>query len=285
MSIDISWRNANTDLTAIHVLRANDATSEPVKIVELPGDAASYTDTTIAPNGVYYYVVRSIKGVESMDSERTPLGYFPDLGPGPKTIVRGDWSFGYFGQMSPSELVSYLDIMTVTKLNVSAWGSLTMWHKWVIGGKIVYIPNARYNATPATYTGVTGAAMWWDPAGTSSMMTVEAQGSVLGIRLPYVTTRDPTVYAPFDKATDPTTNKSEFAAMCAMFTTGSTAWSDFKYLDLVDTAANIGLYIGFSTMVGSTVRLAGLITSGATTSAAQTTGRALWPVLELLFDQ
>lgn len=63
-----------------------------------------------------------------------------DSGPGPKTLVGGSYFFGYFGEVPASELItgqSLVTTTTVTEGSVSA--QPTVWLKFIIDGRVVYI--------------------------------------------------------------------------------------------------------------------------------------------------
>lgn len=75
--------------------------------------------------------------------------FFPDSGPGPKTLLSGNAVDGYFGQVTTDQLFTYAEIeaeitkMTGTKLVPT---DLT-WHKFIIDNKVLFTANRAFRNT------------------------------------------------------------------------------------------------------------------------------------------
>jgi len=145
MGVKLAWVNRGTvPLDAIKVYRSNTKGGSLTLIATLPGDALSYEDTTMPmSNVVYWYQVSSVLGTAETYGALTPVGHFSDSGPGPKKLRMGDWEFGYFGEVTTdmSLLPTFSEVAAAggfTKGNDTP----TVWRKFIVGGKIIYVPNA-----------------------------------------------------------------------------------------------------------------------------------------------
>lgn len=148
MGVKLSWTNRGTEpLDAIRIYRSATKTGALTLIDTIAGNALAYEDMSNPPsNTVLWYSVASVKDGNETLSRRTPIGNFADTGPGPKTIKTGDWEYGYFGEVTTDvALLPTFDDITAGG-GPARVGSqvLTTVRKWVIGGKIIYIPNAMY---------------------------------------------------------------------------------------------------------------------------------------------
>lgn len=77
-------------------------------------------------------------------------GYYPDSGPGTKYLQFGDDSFGYFGEVSEEEFITYDQVAatvtvfttnTTVKPYLSRSPSQRIWHKFFVNGKVIYRPQ------------------------------------------------------------------------------------------------------------------------------------------------
>lgn len=144
MGVKLTWVNRGTALDNIKIYRGTDKAGPFTLVATLDGAATSYEDTTVpTTNMVYWYTVNSVKGSGETASIPTPLGYFPDTGPGPQSLLMGDWEFGYFGEVfADMGLLPTFDEVAAAGGFPRGSDPLTKFRKWVIGGKIIFIPNA-----------------------------------------------------------------------------------------------------------------------------------------------
>lgn len=153
MGLKLSWTNRGTvPLDSIRIYRSTSKTGALTLIDTIAGTATTYDDvTTPATNVTYWYSVASVKDGNETLGKRTPLGNYPDNGPGPKTIAIGDWEYGFFGEMTMDMglLPSFDEIATAAGLTRGP-ESPTKFRKWAINGKIIYIPNAFIGTYSAT---------------------------------------------------------------------------------------------------------------------------------------
>lgn len=74
---------------------------------------------------------------------------FASSGPGPKTLVGGDSTLGYFGPVPVAELFTSSEIAQqypeMAGFGTMVWGVDLQWQKFIINGKIVYIALVAMN--------------------------------------------------------------------------------------------------------------------------------------------
>lgn len=75
---------------------------------------------------------------------------FPDSGPGPKTLLRGNEDAGYFGTVSEAEFYDMYDLAAVLPLSATLYAYDPAfgyhWLKFMFKGKVLFIPsNPLYN--------------------------------------------------------------------------------------------------------------------------------------------
>lgn len=185
MSIKVEW----TPLGGVPDTLTLYWATAPFTLSTLPADkfvvtpsAASYTDTTVPVNTVRYYMLEAVKaGANTQYSQCMLYGNYPKIGPGRSVPLRGDWVNGYFG------IVPTADMLTVSALR-TAVGATAMgtavadtavvgYHKFITGGKIIYIPTAPMTtASTLTWTQIynLGLAFGVDGPGAAPFPLVNA---------------------------------------------------------------------------------------------------------------
>lgn len=147
MSIRLAWRNVNAALAdSIVIYRATapiPADTLPAPLVTLAASATSYDDATAVRGTVYYYRIAAVKGSDFILTDNQAHGYFPDSGPGPQKLLRGDWNSGFFGRLTTDEFLTVADARTLCGVatgTVPAESLLTHWYKFIFNGKILFAP-------------------------------------------------------------------------------------------------------------------------------------------------
>lgn len=166
MSITVNWA-AISGATG-YVLYRNagspvNLASPPADKVDVASDATSYVYPTGVNNTVYYIVVGAKKADGSVTyGDQIQIGYFPDTGPGPSNLLRGDWSFGYFGEVSASELFVGAEIyqtlyaqFAASSINPNSNPVIAIYHKCIVAGRIVFFPDNVYSASLVTLAAMT----------------------------------------------------------------------------------------------------------------------------------
>jgi hypothetical protein len=149
MSVRLTWPPVNAALAdSIKIYRSTTPIPEnnlPAAFATLAGNAELWDDTAIARNTVMYYRVGQTRGSEELVSPQLIYGHYPDSGPGPQKLLRGDWNLGYFGFVPIAQFFSASSYLSALNLSASLGTTqadwVTGWHKFIHKGKIVYIPN------------------------------------------------------------------------------------------------------------------------------------------------
>lgn len=83
--------------------------------------------------------------------------FFPDSGPGPKTLLYGDAVDGYFGQVTPDQLFTYAELEAeITAITGTKLVPIDLtWHKFIIDNKVLFTANRAFRSTTwnAVYQG------------------------------------------------------------------------------------------------------------------------------------
>lgn len=151
MSVTLTWGSANAAIAeSINVYRSltpMDVNALPTALATVAGSTTSYNDPTAVRNTVYYYIVGHVRAGQELLSPQLVQGHFPDSGPGPQTLLRGDWNLGYFGTLTPAQMTTPSLLNAVLPFtNVAGDGGITLWHKFVRKGKILFMPNGSFSS-------------------------------------------------------------------------------------------------------------------------------------------
>ena len=152
MSHVINW-NAVAGAAKYRVYRSTskfDNTTLPTDTKDTAdGNTLSMTYTDAVRNTVYWYMISSFdSNGNEVYGQIFNAGYFPDTGPGPQTLLRGDWLFGFFGEVAmtslftPAEIINLLKNAGYASLSAATAAAYpTLYAKVVVNGKILFIPN------------------------------------------------------------------------------------------------------------------------------------------------
>jgi hypothetical protein len=157
MSVTLTWGSANAALAdSINIYRTTtppDVNNLPAVLGTATGSATSYTDTTAVRNTLYYYLVGHVRAGIELLSPVLLMGHYPDTGPGPQTLLRGDWNLGYFGTCTTVQMFtpSTLNAQVPIPGTLTADGTITAWHKFIRKGKVLFIPNYYFTTTVQPY--------------------------------------------------------------------------------------------------------------------------------------
>lgn len=85
-------------------------------------------------------------GSLSVTWTRKPSGYYPDSGPGSKTMLIGDMTAGYFGTVSQAEFISAGDLYDSDRTTLGNFTPVVnanlFWIKFALDGEIYYFPSS-----------------------------------------------------------------------------------------------------------------------------------------------
>lgn len=107
-----------------------------------------------------------LEGMVSIDQERKAIRFYdgvtvggyeipcqravpPNLGPGSQELLAGDMAYGFFGEVTSDELITYNNLSTAIGLSAgsSYYNLESLWLKFALDGKILYVAKkpVRYN--------------------------------------------------------------------------------------------------------------------------------------------
>ncbi|AWN08863.1 putative virion structural protein [Salmonella phage SPAsTU] len=211
MTIRLSWPSqASKGLTAIEIYRKAgwnatlDVNNPGTPIATLSGTAVEFVDdiATLTKNTTYRYWVAGVKGTERLIGNPVTQGFFPDTGPGPQTLKRGDWACGYFGTLTNAEFFNRQELQLL--LNSQQAGMFTAdpatWHKFVFRGRILFFPATYHSNTNSVLMAYQRGMLYGTddngtiiPSGataTKQDCKVTKDGRAYRIRLPYAVPYD-----------------------------------------------------------------------------------------------
>lgn len=196
MSITINWSNRNTvTLDSIKIYRGTARNSITTLIDTIAGNLTTYTDTTATDDTLYFYRIDGVSGTSVASSNVLPMRNVTNIGPGPTTILRGDWEFGLLGEVAAALLPTWAQIKTAGNITPTPVASPTTWAKWIIGGRIIFIPNNIFGTSmtagivtsnPGISSGKLFVAAGADRIANGAKVTVGSYNFLA--RLPYAST-------------------------------------------------------------------------------------------------
>lgn len=199
MSLTVNW-NAATGADKYRIYRAKAKFTNatlPTDVTEVANTVLSKTYDDSVRNTTYWFAISSVdsNGVETI-GEAFCLGYFPESGPGPKTLLRGDWTFGYFGEVNVTDILSQNQIKAaLSEKNVNPNFLNTLfdkYHKFIVNNKVLFIPNNYLTYAGQTTTLAMYAAHGF-PATIKDSYRMESNGWQYIYRLPNPS-KDPAKY-------------------------------------------------------------------------------------------
>lgn len=296
MAVKLTINNPTKDADSVVVYRSEtplDLGSLPEPLATLPGTATDFTDATAKRNTAYYYRIAVQKGTDQAFTQNQLYGYYPDTGPGPQTLLRGNWKDGYFGTLTSAELFSSAELVAALGTSaqyISSSNSSPNWDKFILDGKILFFPQ-QYLGTATwnnLYNGglVYGTDDFGAPPPTTSTANLKVN------QLTKVTKGDYTFIVRLPKADKAPTSqlvsftnvkgdgeyfslgaRMHFTAFnrCILSRRGRRSWSSLQWCATQHFASNTGIILFNDN------------NSPENPTAASTTGAAYWrPVLELM---
>lgn len=284
MGVKIQWIDPNIDpLDTVEIWRSPTKAGAPVKIGSVAGNVREYQDDTAERNKVSWYSLTSVRGQGKAISTPFPVGNYPDTGPGPKTIMRGTWEFGVFGEVDANLLPGFSEIQE--KVGIAPNNAVVRFYKWIVNGRIIFIPWGPYHS--AFGTTITAAGIMVPQGKTNEAgLVIDREGYGYNIRPPYATNNFTSELTTIADGGDETLKLSELAAIMTSLVGMDTKlmYGDMKWGDISPAAAGGNYYltntyinVNNSTLVANIAASPALVRSGSTSSA-----RGLWPVYELL---
>lgn len=287
MGVMVKWIDPNIDpLDTVEIWRADSKNGAPVLLGSVDGTEREFEDETAGRNKVHWYTLKSVLGQSEINAKPFPIGNFPDTGPGPQDILRGSWEFGFFGEVPGTELPTFGAIRDVTGIVANPAANPVKFLKWVVNGKILYIPDVPYNTAVGDLTAVKKFMLPVDGTPDSGIL-LESQGYNFAIRPPFITTDYDTEVTTLGIGGDATLKVSETSALVSSILGVDSAYvySPFKWGDLVNPGTSIYFVTNTYTNASGLVMLTSLTTTPVVEPMVSAAiSRAVWVMYELLLD-
>lgn len=162
MSHLIKWDNMD-DIPSIKIYRSTSRFTPanlPADARNLGGETTEYEYTDAVRGTLYYFMIEAIDtDGYSVFSPLFNSAYLPDTGPGPTKLIRGDCEMGYFGEVAAADVITFQEIWAQVvdngKLPLIPAPSNTnlIYHKFILMGKIIYVPTVAFHNQIHFYVG------------------------------------------------------------------------------------------------------------------------------------
>lgn len=132
---------------------------------------------------------------------KKPSDDYPLSGPGPKSLLFGDTTLGYFGEVSSADLITLADLRTQlnfpTGTDFGSWNG--QWIKMYVDQQVIFFPTAKV-ATNITWNdlynkgliyGINGNGAYPSSTPTNQLKVVTAKGSNFKVRCFKACSSDP----------------------------------------------------------------------------------------------
>lgn len=149
MSTRLNWTNPNANFTEIRIYRTSapfDENNIPASPIVTLTEGTTWLDTTTLQNVYYYYTIAVVVNGELILSPAKLTIHMPYTGPGPQELQCGDWTRGYFGVVTNTDMPTTAELCGAFAIS-GAHPTPPTWVKFVRNGKILFM-----NLYPTTQT-------------------------------------------------------------------------------------------------------------------------------------
>ena len=147
----LRWQDTNNIEIGHKIYRSNspmDINNMPTPIADIGVNATQYTDEDVIEGNFYYYRVSAYTTNGEEFSEEVYAEAIIALGPGSDTLIAGDMTAGFFGEVPTTELITGNDLATSIGLTQgTAQFSNEPWLKFVLDDNIIYVAKKPYRHT------------------------------------------------------------------------------------------------------------------------------------------
>lgn len=149
MALRLKWDNPNVVTTKTTIYRGDaplDNANLPAPLVTLEAGVKEWVDNDAKFGNTYYYILGSKTDVDEVLTPNQKILVADNRGVGPSTLVLGDDSLGFFGQVLSSDFVNSTHILAASA-NPTGLPSGTYtptWNKFIRKGKIIYVPDRTF---------------------------------------------------------------------------------------------------------------------------------------------
>lgn len=148
MHIDLYWANLNSDQVTLEIFRGDAPLTETdidegTPIATFTEGEEQYRDTDVEAGKTYYYVFVTSNEDDRTISVNNPIVAINQRGIGPQTVIDGDLTLGYMGEVESSRLINTQELVNIMEMDgVSIANPFPTWHKFVRDNKVHWVPNA-----------------------------------------------------------------------------------------------------------------------------------------------
>jgi len=147
----LRWQDTNNIELGHKIYRSDtpmDIQNMPSPIATLNPNTTEYTDEAVIEGNFYYYRVSAYTTNGEEFSNEVYTEAIIAIGPGPSTLIAGDMTAGFFGEVPTSELITGDDLATAIGLTAgTSQYSTEPWLKFALDGNIIYVAKKPYRHT------------------------------------------------------------------------------------------------------------------------------------------
>ena len=147
----LRWQDTNQIELGHKIYRSDapmDIQNMPTPIATLNPNTTEYTDEAVIEGNFYYYRVSAYTTNGEEFSNEVYTEAIIAIGPGPSTLIAGDMTAGFFGEVPTSELITGDDLATAIGLIAgTSQFSNEPWLKFALDDNIIYVAKKPYRHT------------------------------------------------------------------------------------------------------------------------------------------
>ncbi len=149
MALRLKWDNPNVVTTKTTIYRGDaplDNANLPAPLVTLAAGITEWVDNDAMFGNTYYYILGSKTDVDEVLTPNQKILVADNRGIGPSTLMLGDDSLGFFGQVLSSDFVNSTHILAAAATTSGLPGGTVTpsWNKFIRKGKIIYVPDRTF---------------------------------------------------------------------------------------------------------------------------------------------
>ena len=147
--IKLQWKDRNFS-EELHRIYKSDTPMTlgmlPTPIATLSSNVTEYIDYDVIEGNTYYYRISAVRGNdEAVSDELEILAEEYIDSPGPRFLIAGNMTAGFFGEVPTSELITGNDLATQIGLTAgTSQFSNEPWLKFALDGNIIYVAKKPY---------------------------------------------------------------------------------------------------------------------------------------------
>lgn len=149
MSLRLTWKNNNVVMNVINIYRGDaplDPNNLPAPLAVVSNGDQFYVDETAVFGNTYYYIFGTKTDNDLILTGNQKILVADNRGAGPSTLLLGNDTVGFYGEVLSSDFFTSADIIAALKRTTGIPGNLIQpaWAKMTRNGKIIYVPNSCF---------------------------------------------------------------------------------------------------------------------------------------------